>query len=76
MFILKLKIIFGERKKIIKMNENVLHKDNFVEFSELEGKKAKTPLILVSELVGTFILVFGILLPGALGVNLAPEAHI
>ncbi len=58
------------------MNDNIVHETSSVEFTELEHKKAKTPLILISELVGTFILVFGILLPGALGVNLAPEAHI
>ncbi len=58
------------------MSENVTHTENSVEFTDLESNKAKTPFILLSELIGTFILVFGILLPGALGVNLEASSHV
>ncbi len=35
----------------------------------------RTTKVLISEIIGTFILVAGILFPGAIGVNLAPDVH-
>ena len=43
------------------VNDNFFNKKNFK--------------ILLSETIGTFLLVAGILLPGAIGVNLDPEVH-
>lgn len=47
---------------------------NIVENNEkfLSNKNLK---IFLSEIIGTFLLVTGILLPGAIGVNLPPELH-
>ncbi len=47
---------------------------NIVENNEkfLSNKNLK---IFLSEIIGTFLLVAGILLPGAIGVNLSPESH-
>ncbi len=40
-----------------------------------EKKAVKTSKILASELIGTFLLVFGIIIWGAIGVDLPPASH-
>ena len=61
-------------------NQTYMQKiDDFIHIKnwtpEQKQERKKIGKILLAETIGTFILVAGILLPGAIGVNLGAEAH-